>query len=206
MVGKTRIEALSDGLFAIVMTLLILEIKVPIGASQNQLAAELAKEAPSWITFAVTFLLASFFWVDQHRVLSALSKISSEALALNFLFLALVSVLPFSTSLWGHYLRNHLAISLYFGNQLAIVLALTAQFELAVYRKQMIQDADTWKTRFRLGTLCLVLIAATVSALLVNPSRVWVAPFLVGLIMRVARRRWKKTKTMAVSGSVAHMP
>ena len=75
MVGKTRIEALSDALFAIVMTLLILEIKVPIGVPPYQLAAELAKDAPSWVSFAITFLLASIFWVDQHRVLHALAKI-----------------------------------------------------------------------------------------------------------------------------------
>ncbi len=203
MVGKTRIEALSDALFAIVMTLLILEIKAPVGVPPDQLAAELAKDAPSWVSFAITFLLASIFWVDQHRVLHALAKISKETLVLTFLFLALVSVLPFSTSLWGHYLRTSLATSIYFAVPLAIILVLTLQLEIAIHRKQIMPDTDWQRTRFRLGSMCLILTTATVSASFVDPRHVWIAPFAAILIVRTARLILKKTKTIEKRESVS---
>ena len=95
MIGKGRIEALSDGLFAIVLTLLVLDIKPPAGVPQGQLPAELAKEIPSWISFGITFFLGSLYWVHQHRVLRSLSEVSVVSTILNLVFLAFVSVLPF---------------------------------------------------------------------------------------------------------------
>lgn len=64
---KHRAEALSDGIFAIAMTLLVLDIKVPLG-SDAPLSTALGRESHAWISFAISFLLAGIFWMHQHRV------------------------------------------------------------------------------------------------------------------------------------------
>src|SRR6266478_7181135 len=64
-ISKTRIEALSDGVFAIVMTLLVLQLKVPDlprHASSRELLAALRQEAPLFLTFLITFVISGVFW------------------------------------------------------------------------------------------------------------------------------------------------
>src|SRR5947209_6864270 len=103
MFSKHRVEALSDGIFAIVMTLLIIEIKVP---EKGPLAEALRSQAHEWISFAVTFGIASLFWVLQHRLFDLVERLNTGILTLTFLALCLVTVLPFSTSLWGHHIAE----------------------------------------------------------------------------------------------------
>ena len=131
MFSKHRLEALSDGVFAIAMTLLVLDIKVPVGVAKGQLGEALAKDAHGWISFAITFFIASVFWTFQHRLFELLEGVSQKMLVPTFVFLAFVSVLPFSTSLWGRHISEPLALLIYFGNQFAIAVALTVKLELA---------------------------------------------------------------------------
>ena len=160
----------------------------------EQLAAALGKSGPSWISFAITFFLVSVFWVDQHRVFHALSKVFKETLVLTFLFLARVSVLPFSTSFWGHNLKDSLATSIYFGNPLAIALALTTQVEIATRGKQILPNTDLGAIRFRLGSMRLVLASAVVSALYLELSYVWVAPITLMVAARVTKLLWRRRR------------
>ena len=107
--GKHRIEALSDGIFAIAMTLLILDIKVPGEIAPGGLGHAIAHEGHEWISFLVTFVIASTFWVAQHRVFDLLEEIRTESLVLTFVTLGFVTVLPFTTSVWGHHIAESLA-------------------------------------------------------------------------------------------------
>ena len=187
MVSKSRIEALSDGLFAIVLTLLVLEIKPPAGVEHGKLGAELAKDLTSWVSFAFTFMIGSIFWVDQHRVLKSLSEISHISLSLNLLFLAFVSVLPFSTSVWGRNPGEHLATTIYFANMFAGAAVLTVLVEAAVARKEVVKDSNLSAVRFRLPSLCVAFGSAAIFPLFFDPKDLWklVVPLLLGL--RVAR-------------------
>jgi uncharacterized membrane protein len=133
-VSKHRMEALSDGVFAIVMTLLVLELKIPELArnvSVGDLGRALAHEAPVFFSFAITFMFASLFWYLHHVLLNFLTEFPRKLIVLNLAFLMFVSLLPFSVGVQGHFLRNPLAQTIYFSNQFAIATFLLLQWRLA---------------------------------------------------------------------------
>jgi uncharacterized membrane protein len=103
---KARIAGLSDGIFAIALTLLVLELRVPelaSGLSPAQARAafnqELANLVPKLIFFALTFYIGGLAWISHHRIFRHLGRYDRRLLGLNLLFLAFVSLLPFSTGL-----------------------------------------------------------------------------------------------------------
>lgn len=191
--SKHRIEALSDGVFAIAMTLLILDLKVPLDSAPGQLGVALKHDVASWISFCVTFGLAAVFWTLQHQVFDQLEKITLGGLTFTFIFLGFVSVLPFTTSVWGHHIREPLAFVLYFSNQLALALALTIKVELGRWAGSLKSGPETDAIRLRLYMMCLVMAtgAATVGYL---PRRYQMLPvLLVGIAARVIRA-WRKRR------------
>lgn len=201
MFSKHRLEALSDGVFAIVMTLLILDIKVPVDVAVGGLGAALARDGHAWVSFGVTFLISSIFWNLQRKVFDLVDELTTESLVLTFVFLGLVMVLPFSTSLWGHYIRERLAFVLYFGNQLAIAIVLTAKLEISRLRGHLHHGPEASVLRLRLYVMCAVMASAAIGALVLPINRVWIAPLTLGVAARIARRiqvrRMKRLKTVA---------
>src|SRR5512140_3201239 len=119
-IGKHRVEALADGLFAIVMTLLVLELKVP-EVPHHLTNAELLHElAPMWrvlFSFVLTFFLASMFWMSQQAILAATRLLDRRGAVLHLTAMMFVAFMPFSTAMLGHYISNGFAMSLYFANQ-----------------------------------------------------------------------------------------
>jgi uncharacterized membrane protein len=128
-IGKHRIEALADGLFAIVMTLLVLELRVP-DLPHHLSNAELMHElAPMWrvlFSFVLTFFLASMFWMSQQAILTATRTLDKFGAALHLTAMMFVAFMPFSTAMLGRYISNGFAMSLYFGNQTVVSLLLCA--------------------------------------------------------------------------------
>lgn len=194
---KHRVEALSDGVFAIAMTLLILDLKVPVG-NEGPLSAALAKDSHGWVSFAISFLLAGIFWMHQHRVFEAAARWSKANLLLTFLFLAFVSTLPFSTSLWGHHLHDPLALTIYFGNQFVLALVLLIQVLVIVARKHVNEEAEpVGELRLRLLGLT-VAFGAAMAVALVNVAYSGVAAVIVIAAFRIAaRRRYPKQNSQA---------
>src|SRR4051795_5823288 len=85
-VSKHRMEALSDGVFAIVMTLLVLELKIPDLArnvATRDLGRALAHEGPVFFSFVVTFMFASLFWYLHHVLLNFLTEFPRKLIVLN---------------------------------------------------------------------------------------------------------------------------
>ena len=168
-VSKHRIEALSDGLFAIVMTLLVLELKIPDfprTVSVAELRHALALEAPVFFSFAVTFMFASLFWYLHHVLLNFLTAFPRKLIVVNLAFLLFVSLLPFSVGMQGHYLRNPLAQTIYFSNQFAIAFFLLLQWRIAkhssVVNDAAGRDALSFNVRLialALGTLLAIVVA-----------------------------------------------
>ena len=202
MFSKHRLEALSDGVFAIVMTLLILDIKVPLDVAPGGLGAALERDGHAWVSFGVTFLIASILWNLQRKVFELVDEMTTESLALTFVFLGLVTVLPFSTSLWGHYIQERLAFVLYFGNQLAIAIVLTAKLEISRLRGHLHHGPEAGILRLRLYIMCAVMASAAIGALVLPMNLVWIAPLILGVAARIARtiqaRREKQAKAAAV--------
>ncbi|HEY2393963.1 MAG TPA: TMEM175 family protein [Candidatus Angelobacter sp.] len=99
----TRVEAFSDGVFAIAITLLILEIKVPpIG--QDHLATALLRQWPSYLAFLMSFIYIGVMWINHHRMFTHIRRSDDVLLVLNLLLLLGVSVVPYPTAILAQYL------------------------------------------------------------------------------------------------------
>jgi len=116
--NKNRIEAFSDGVFAIVITLLILDIRIPEIEYQH-LPDALIAILPRIAAYVMTFTIIGVYWVGHHQSFQLVAKTDGIFLWLNTLFLLFISFLPFPTSLLGRYPMQSLPILLYGANLLA---------------------------------------------------------------------------------------
>jgi uncharacterized membrane protein len=105
----TRLEAFSDGVIAIVVTIMVLELRAP---SQPTMAA-LAKVAPSLVSYALSFLVVAIMWVNHHHLIHAVHKVTAGLLWANLYLLFWMSLVPFVTDYLGKNHREPLAIALY---------------------------------------------------------------------------------------------
>lgn len=115
-VGLGRLEALSDGVFAIVVTLLVLEIRVPhveAHGSVGALAEALGALAPKFVSWVISFLTVCVIWVNHHRLLRLAGRVDHGLFWWNANLLLWTSFIPFPTALLGDYPGNRLAVSLY---------------------------------------------------------------------------------------------
>ena len=118
----TRLEAFSDGVFAIAITLLILEIKVPrVGeGGAGGLAHALAERWPSYVAYAVSFLTIGVIWANHHAVMDHVRRADRGLLMVTVFFLMAVSFLPFPTAILAEHLaegpgRDRTVAALVFG-------------------------------------------------------------------------------------------
>lgn len=91
-----RLEAFSDGIFAIAITLLVLEIKVP--PPNTALGAELLQLWPSYLAYVVSFLVIGAIWINHHAMFHHIVRVDGTLLLLNVLHLMPIAVLPFPTA------------------------------------------------------------------------------------------------------------
>ena len=106
--GTGRLEAFSDGVFAIAITLLVLDLKVPAlnGASPAALGAALLKLWPNYLTLFISFATILVMWVYHHRLYQTVKRAETPLLFSNGLLLLLATVAPFPTALVGAYLTT----------------------------------------------------------------------------------------------------
>ena len=111
-----RIEAFSDGVFAIIVTLLVLELHVPelhSAGSVAELAEGLRHLLPKFLSWLISFIIVCKFWLNHHHVLSLAGHADYGMVWLNSIFLMFQSFVPFPTALMGEYPGNPLAVSLF---------------------------------------------------------------------------------------------
>jgi len=114
--SRGRVETFSDGVFAIIVTLLVLEIRVPaIGnpESTNELARSLAALLPKVLSWVTSFFTVCVIWVNHHRLFRMFRCIDHGLFWWNATLLLFVSFIPFPTALMGDYLANPVAVSCY---------------------------------------------------------------------------------------------
>lgn len=102
---KNRLEAFSDGVFAIIITLLVLEIGVPHvqNADTKTIFEALYGILPKLTAFIISFVIIAVYWVSHHSIFSELKFVSGKILWYNLWILLLVCLLPFTTALIGDY-------------------------------------------------------------------------------------------------------
>jgi uncharacterized membrane protein len=120
-----RIEAFSDGVFAIAITLLILEIKIP-SAGSGDLSLQLLRQWPSYIAFVISFAFIEIMWINHHRLFTHIKRSNNVLLFLNLLLLLGVTSVPFPTAV----LAQHFGQS---GQRTAAILYHGTYFVIAVF-------------------------------------------------------------------------
>jgi uncharacterized membrane protein len=137
-----RIGALSDGLFAIAMTLIVLEIRVPATAgvaTESDLWTQLLLLGPRFLTYLLSFMTLGIFWNGQQTQLAYLSHGNRDLSWLSLLFLAIVALFPFTTSLLAEFFDFRLALALYWLDIMLCGMALLAIW-IYVERAGLVRD------------------------------------------------------------------
>lgn len=99
-----RVEAFSDGVFAVAITLLVLDLRVPI--TSGSLVTALADEWPRFVAFLISFLVIGIVWVNHHTLFASVQHVDRPLLFFNLALLLSVVVIPFTTSLFAEYVAH----------------------------------------------------------------------------------------------------
>jgi uncharacterized membrane protein len=142
--SRNRVEALTDGVFAVAMTLLVLDIKVPELQSPfdiSQLPGRLLALWPKFLSYTISFVILGVYWVGHHIQLSYIRRVDRPLLWINLLFLLWVGLVPFSTALLSEYPMAQIATTVYGLNLIAIGVTLAVHWWYATVEARHV-DAD----------------------------------------------------------------
>jgi uncharacterized membrane protein len=142
-----RVEAFSDGVFAIAITLLILEIRVP-SAGSGELSKQLLRQWPSYISFIISFAFIGIMWMNHHRLFTHIERCDDLLLVFNLLLLLGVTAVPFPTSVLASHLGQpgqRTAALLFNGTYVFIAIAFNVLWRYASSggRRLLAEDVDT---------------------------------------------------------------
>src|SRR6059036_3505950 len=110
---KNRLETLIDGVFAIAMTILVLELRAPATPNPGGLAGGLVGLWSRFATFFISFIVLGVYWFANHQVFHFVLRVNRTLVWLNILFLMGIALIPFAASLMGTYPQDPIALSLY---------------------------------------------------------------------------------------------
>lgn len=157
-VPKGRIEALSDGVFAVVLTLLVIDLKPEHGSGASELLHQLRSLAPQLLGYAVTFAITCAFWFQHHCWLALLQRASRGTFWCNSLFLFAVTLLPFSVSMLLANGGTAQGAVLYYANMALIPTALALCWRHARRGALLAAEAPAG-TVLRLNAQCWAFVA-----------------------------------------------
>jgi uncharacterized membrane protein len=114
-----RLAALSDGIFAVAMTLLVLDLHIPTAAqvhSERELFAALGALGPQWIAYLMSFLTLGIFWAGQQTQLNHIGEGSRDLTWIHLGFLFTITLMPLSTRLLAEFITHRAALGIYWLN------------------------------------------------------------------------------------------
>jgi len=184
-VGKGRLEAFSDGVIAIIITIMVLELKVPHGAGLDVLSPLI----PVFISYVLSFVFIGIYWNNHHHMLHAVGKVNGRILWANLHLLFWLSLVPFVTGWMG---ENHFAalpVALY---GVVLLMAGVAYFVLA--RALAAHHGKDSKLAVALGKdtkgkVSVAIYAAAVPLSFVNPWIAFAMYIVVAIIWFIPDRR-----------------
>ncbi len=174
--GRGRVEAFSDGVFAVAITLLALDLAVD-GRDHGTLLHQLGHEWPSYAAYVVSFFTIGVIWVNHHALFATFTRIDRALLFWNLLLLMFVVAIPFATSTLAEYLTapgtdGHVAAALYG----VVMIGMSISFRLilmwAIGHHLMVRTMEPPERKTavrRFGAGLLVYVAATALAFVSAP-------------------------------------
>src|SRR5262252_704032 len=135
---KNRLEAFSDGVFAIVITLLILDVRFP--ADKPLTPETLWSMAPHILAFVLSFVIVGVYWVSHHSMLHFIKAVDRQLLWLNLVLLLIIVFIPFPAALLGQHPNSQLAVTLYGINLMLVNTAGTVMWLYVALRPNLAVD------------------------------------------------------------------
>jgi uncharacterized membrane protein len=191
--GVERLLTLSDGVVAIALTLLVLQLKFPAlppGHHDSALALgqELRTGAPQFTSYLISFYVIGQFWLSHHRVFRDITGHREGLAWWNFAFLLSITLMPFTSDLLGEYSDNPLAIQIFSLNLLAAGLTTQATYLFARYRGLLSRDDEPSRRTGQFRTLGLILaVALSISLAHVNTSLAKYSWLLIAFVPLVVK-------------------
>jgi uncharacterized membrane protein len=172
-VDRTRLEAFSDGVFAVAITLLALNIAVAGPGHGQSLADQLGSHWPAFVAYVISFFTIGIIWVNHHALLRSVKAVDRTLLFLNLVLLLFVVLIPFSTATAAEYLTKgnwdaHVAMALYAGVFVGMSLGFGGIFEWTLHSESVYQPVPPerrWAARIRFVGGAAVYAVAVVIAL-----------------------------------------
>ena len=159
--NKNRLEAFSDGVIAIIITIMVLELKPPHGTS----VADLAEVLPGWLRYALSFVYVGIYWINHHALLDRVVKVDGAALWANLHLLFWMSLIPWVTAWAGENPMAEVAVALYG----VVLLLCSVSFMLLSWRLDLeAGHAHSWGSRKNRLSIVLYALAIVLS--------LWYAP------------------------------
>jgi uncharacterized membrane protein len=156
-VDRSRLEAFSDGVFAVAITLLALNLAVA-GPGHGPLLHQLSSQWPSYVAYLISFFTIGIIWVNHHALVRNIAVVDRTLLFLNLLLLAFVVAIPFATATMADYLTaggqdSHIAMALYAAVFEGMSTGFSAMFEWTLHGEarthQAVPEEARWTARFR---------------------------------------------------------
>jgi len=184
----SRIVAFSDGVFAIAITLLVLQLEVPAEVPRDELWPVLWNQRQDLFAYAISFAVIGRFWVVHHRFFSDVTGFDGRLIALNLFYLAWIVLIPFSSQVLGDHGGAEPAVILYAINLIGVLLAGTLLF-VDARRAGLSRASDEDEKAGRISALAVagVFFLSIFVALLISPEAAtycWLGLFFVPLALR----------------------
>jgi uncharacterized membrane protein len=188
-VGKGRLEAFSDGVIAIIITIMVLELRAPAGAALSDLQALL----PTFLSYLLSFVYVGIYWNNHHHLMRAVRTIGAPVMWANMHLLFWLSIVPFATSWMGEHNAAAGPVALYGGVLILCAVAYTSLTRLLVRHdgpdSPIAEAIGRTLLRDLKGNASLVLYAAAIALAFVQPRVSQAIYVLVAAMWFVPDRR-----------------
>ena len=190
-----RLGAISDGVFAIAMTLLVLDLKLPEmkeSISSQEFSQAIREQAPHFLSWIISFAILCRLWITQHALLEYDDKKSRGFTAINFIFLGAISFIPFPTSLISEHFEQPLSVITFSATLIVAGLALVGMWRLLEKKglePDTLRDMNLHVKRVIVWMLAIAIISCLLAT--VNPPLgilVWIVFPFAGTIIRRKKR------------------
>jgi uncharacterized membrane protein len=169
---RSRLEAFSDGVFAVAITLLALNLTVE-GHGHGPLSHQLYEKWPAFVAYLLSFFMIGIIWVNHHTLVRSIVRVDRTVLFINLVLLLFVVLIPFTTATEADYFPDNspdarLAMALYAGAFLGMSVGFSAIFEWTLHGQRVYQPLPPerrWAARARFTAGGLVYVVAIVVAL-----------------------------------------
>lgn len=195
---KARLETLSDGVFAIAMTILVFNIKLPDdlrrGANEHEVLKAVANTWPQLMAYTISFIILGAMWMGHHNVFHAIRKVDRGTIWLNMLYMLWIGLMPFSTSVYSFHISTKTGLMAYWINVFLAGASLSLLWYSVSRKPFLIEEALTPEKKRSITIRTWVMPLVSVMAMggtLINPwiglYSTWVLPLCYRIAMKFSK-------------------